>query len=131
MQRLDPLCGSEAFSPPIGGRNGPRKRETLREAVYRLDGGICVMTGEELPEDGGTWCWSVHHVIKAQELRRRRVSTKDPNLCILLGRRAHERHESRFLPVPYEKLPRRVLLAVVDLGTWAEDNLRRYHPPAS
>jgi hypothetical protein len=79
------------------------------------------------------WAWQVHHALKQQTLRRRRAPSRylrGVALAVLVCRRCHERHESRLLAIPLERLPARVLAAASELGPWAEDLLRRYHPPS-
>lgn len=104
---------------------------TLREAVFRADEGRCVQCGDVLSPYGDQWQWQAHHVLKQQWLKRRGQEKRlcDHELAILLCRRCHEGHESRFAPVALEKLPLRVLKSAQELGPWAEDLLRRYHPP--
>lgn len=78
------------------------------------------------------WSWHCHHALKAQTLRKRGVMAariQDATFTVLLCRRCHERHESRFAAIPLERLPARVVEAVDALGPWAEDLLRQYHPP--
>lgn len=107
---------------------------TQREAVYAADRGRCVGCNARLSRSAGPWSWSVHHTLKAQVLRRRGVKPariRDATYCVLLCRRCHERHESRTAAIPLERLPARVVAAVDALGPWAEDTLRRYHPPTT
>jgi hypothetical protein len=105
---------------------------TLREQVYRADGGRCVACGARCDRNAGMWGWSVHHCLKQQWLKSRKAPERflsSPQVCVLLCKRCHERHESRTAPVPFERLPLRVMQGAQEVGAWAEDLLRRYHPP--
>lgn len=106
---------------------------TQREAVWVREAACCCGCDCRLKRGAGSWAWQAHHVIKAQTLRRRGVRPariRDATFVVLLCRRCHERQEGRTLPVPLERLPAAVVAAVDALGTWAEDLLRRYHPPS-
>lgn len=102
---------------------------TLRERVFEADHGICVGCLEPQRRKAGTWAWQVHHVIKEQNLRTRGAPTNWEALAVLLCRRCHEAQTCRIETVPLERLPQRCLDAASALGPWAEDNLRRHHPP--
>lgn len=107
---------------------------TQRAATYEADHGRCVGCGAKQGRNAGTWAWHCHHVIKAQTLRRQGVRVariRDATFTVLLCRRCHERHESVTARVPFENLPARVVVAVDALGPWAEDLLRKYHPPSA
>lgn len=101
---------------------------SLREQVYELDEGRCVACKMKQRRHGGTWAWHVHHCVPAQWLRRERLLRLEPDVCVLLCRRCHERHESRMGVVFRELLPHRVILAAEGAGTAAEDKLLRCHP---
>jgi hypothetical protein len=104
-----------------------------REAVWWLDGGQCVACGKRHRLNASSWEWQAHHVIKAARLQREHVPSRmirSAALCVLLCRLpCHMNHESRSAVIPLEKLPTRVVQQVKTLGTWAEDELLRYHPP--
>lgn len=104
-----------------------------RDVVFDLDHGRCVGCDTAQARNAGPWLWQVHHAIKAQELKRRgidRRSARATSVCVLLCRRCHERHESRTAPIALERLPLRVLDAAAELGEWASDRVRWYHPPS-
>jgi hypothetical protein len=104
---------------------------TLREIVYSVDDGCCVNCGEHQMRHASPWDWQAHHVLKQQWLKRRHAPDEflsGPKVTILLCKRCHERHESRTATIPLEKLPARVVDGASELGPWAEDLLRRYHP---
>jgi hypothetical protein len=107
---------------------------TQREAVHQLDGGKCVACGKRHRLRATTWEWQPHHVLKKQTMKRRGVKPariRDATFCVLLCRLpCHMNHEARHATIPLERLPARVVQAVDELGPWAQDALRRYHPPA-
>lgn len=102
---------------------------TLREEVYRADGGRCVGCGERQDPSADQWQWQAHHVLKRSWMVRFDADRGDPNFAVLVCRRCHEMHESRTKAIPLEVLPLRARRAVAELGDGAEDLLRRYHPP--
>lgn len=104
---------------------------SLRAEVFALDGGRCVATGVRLSPNGSTWQWAAHHPLTQQQLKRNGLGAlvKDPRFACLVARRPHERHHSRHEPIPLERLPARCVEAIDALGPWAQDLLRRYHPP--
>lgn len=102
-----------------------------RAETFELDGGACVGCGARLARGANSWVWNAHHALKAQTLRRRGVRPariRDATFTVLVCRRCHERHESRTAPIPFERLPARVVAAIDALGDWAHDLLRTYHP---
>jgi hypothetical protein len=104
---------------------------SLRGDVYELDGGRCVGCGRRQRREAGLWAWHVHHVLKQQTLVRRRVPSRylrGPSLCVLLCWDCHGDQTSCMRRVPLGRLPERVHRACRELGPWAEDALRRYHP---
>ena len=104
---------------------------THRQSVYLADKGRCVNCGEAQQQLAGPWHWQAHHALKQQWLKKRHAPQRflhDASVSILLCKRCHERHESRTESVPFEKLPARVVRGASEIGTWAEDLLRRYHP---
>lgn len=105
---------------------------TLRQQVYDLDRGRCIATDAELRRNGGVWEWSAHHPLPQQVLKREGLKKlcRDPRFACLVSRRAHERHELAVERIPLERLPARCVEAIDALGPWAQDRLRRYHPPA-
>lgn len=101
--------------------------------TYDLDRGRCVGCRKRLRRKGSTWEWQAHHVLKQQSLRRLGVPAarlRDATFTVLLCRACHERHESRFAAIPFDRLPARVVAAVDATGAPAYDLLRRYHPAA-
>jgi hypothetical protein len=103
---------------------------TQREAVYRAHDGRCVACGHRWSRNSRGW--DCHHALKAQWLRQRRAPSRylrTEIVCVLACRACHFNHESRVRVIPLEALPERVVRAVDALGPWAEDLLRRYHPP--
>lgn len=112
---------------------------TQREAVWRADNGTCVACGKRWPrttvaptEHNRLWTWQPHHAIAAQRLRREHVPVRfirTEALCVLLCATCHGSHTSRMRVVAFEALPVRVLVSAEMLGPWAEDALRRQHPP--
>lgn len=79
------------------------------------------------------WSWHAHHVVKQQTLKRRRVPSRyirTAVICVLLCKRCHEQQTHGVARVPLERIPAAVIAAVAELGPWAEDLLRREHPPA-
>jgi hypothetical protein len=108
---------------------------TQREAVHKLDGGTCVMCGKRWRRHATVWEYQAHHVIKRQVLQRRGVKPariRDATFCVLVCRTpCHENQTSHHALIPLERLPARVVLACDELGPWAEDALRRTHPPGT
>lgn len=108
---------------------------TQRDAVYVADEGRCVACGKRHRRGSSSWVWQAHHVVKQQTLRRRGVQParlRDATYCVLVCRYpCHVNHESRHAVIALERLPARVVTAVDALGPWAQDHLRRYHPPAA
>jgi hypothetical protein len=106
---------------------------TQREAVHKLDGGRCVACGKKHRVRASSWHWQAHHVIKRQALERRGVKPariRDATFCVLVCRiPCHENQTSHHARIPLERLPARVVRAVDELGPWAQDALRRMHPP--
>lgn len=106
---------------------------TQRDAVWIADDGRCVACGKEHARRASSWAWQAHHVIKQQTLRRRGVAPariRDATFAVLLCRApCHAQHEAALPRVPLERLPDRVVAVVDALGPWAQDELRRYHPP--
>jgi hypothetical protein len=108
---------------------------TQREEVWELDQGACVACGRRHLRRASSWQWQAHHVVKEQNLRRlgaRPARLRDATYCVLLCRLpCHMNHESRSATITLERLPARVVDAVDALGPAAQDQLRRYHPPAA
>lgn len=113
----------------------PRAAVSQRLATYDADEGRCVKCRRRLPRGGDSWCWQAHHVLRQQTLRRlvAPARIRDATYTVLLCRTCHMRHENLGVHddarVPFERLPARVVDAVLELGPAAEDLLRRYHPP--
>lgn len=104
---------------------------TQREATYQACKGMCAGCGklQRLRDRHG---WHVHHCLKSQWLRRRGVPSKymrSEIICVVACQRCHFDHEARARVIPLERLLPSVVEAVDALGPWAEDLLRRYHPP--
>ena len=104
---------------------------TQREAVYSLCQGKCAGCGrlQRLRDRRG---WHVHHVIKQQTLTRRRAPSRyirGAVAAVVVCQPCHFNHEARSAVIPLERLPVAVIAAVDELGAWASDLLRRYHPP--
>lgn len=107
-----------------------------RLETFDADGGRCIGCGARLRRSADSWAWQAHHVLKAQTLRRRGVKParlRDATFTALVCRTCHMNHETALphLVIPFERLPARVVAAVDELGAWAHDLLRRYHPPRS
>lgn len=106
----------------------------LRADVWELDGGRCVGCGKKLRRNGTVFDWHAHHCIKQQTMRARGLRPKwwrGPAVCVALCVACHGDQTSKMRPVPFEKLPERVKRAVVLLGPWAVDTLKREHPPGT
>lgn len=120
-------------SPLKRGRQAPRKRapdeltpSEWREAVWRLCEGHCIASGRLVSLDDPTW--DCHHAIKAQTLRKRKISTTIPEVGVVVDSRAHEAHTNRSKVIDFGCLPPYVVEFAASLGPWAEDALLREHP---
>ncbi len=104
-----------------------------RAEVFEFDAGRCIACGKRHRRNASSWDWQAHHVVRQTTLKRRGVPPariRDATFCVLLCRLpCHMNHESRSAVIALECLPARVVEAVDALGPWAQDGLRRYHPP--
>jgi hypothetical protein len=104
-----------------------------RESVYYACRGCCVGCGMlQRLRAPAVFGWDTHHVVRAQHLRREKVPKHvidGPSLCVVLCAKCHSAQTSAMGRVPLEMIPAPVVSAVRELGSWAEDLLRREHPP--
>lgn len=117
--RLSPRSASRPSRAVVGSAG-------FREAVWRLCGGRCVMTGAAVAVDASSWVWNAHHVIQKQGLPD--VLRWEPMLGVVLTFRSHERHTLRVERVGFQQLPVHVVEYVDGLGEPWVSRLLREHP---
>jgi len=85
---------------------------------------ICPVSGQAL-----SWGRDeAHHPIERATLKARGLPEFDPRNGVFVKRRVHERHTLAVERIPFAALPECVVEYAAELGPWAEDLLRRYHP---
>lgn len=124
--RRKPARAPAAADGPDAGALTPAQ---WRVAVWEADEGCCCGCGVAVPRDADRWVWQAHHPLLKQTMKRRGLGhlVHHPDWGIVLCRRCHEGHHA-ISPVPYVRLPQRVVHAVTQAGTWAVDLVDRAHP---
>jgi hypothetical protein len=102
--RKTPLKRQRRRRPP----EGPLTRQEWEAEVYRLDGGLDIVTGElvRVPRPS-----NFHHVVPKQTLRRAGLHhvVFDPDNGVTVADRTHSNHENAHRRIPREALPERAL----------------------